>query len=183
MTEKLKNTIKEEVLKLPKEAQEAISSLDWGNIAEEIGKKYLLDENEINDLQVETLLVLVGITNAEFYAINIENQINTSKDTATKIASEVFKKIFTPINDNIVKYIKKSDKVENGNTEQNLNFILSGGDYSVFLEVPPLLVEEGVGDGNSEENHLAFGTPPQKGGEEEEPVVPVFSLKKENFKK
>src|SRR3989344_2165392 len=97
MTEKLKQIIKEEVLKLPKEVQEAINSLDWRGIAEEIGKKYKLNESEINDFQVETLLILVGLEEAEFYVRNIENNVGTSKDEAEKISREAFERIFIPI--------------------------------------------------------------------------------------
>ena len=61
MTEKLKQIIKEETAKLPKESQDVINVFDWGTISEEIGKKYLLNENETNDLQVETLLILIGL--------------------------------------------------------------------------------------------------------------------------
>ena len=85
MTEKLQQTIKEEVLKLPKETQEAINTFDWGSMAEEIGKKYLLSESEINDFQVETLLVLVGLEDGNLYALNIENNVGISKDEAIKI--------------------------------------------------------------------------------------------------
>ena len=158
MTDKLKQIIKEELEKLPKENQEAINTLDWPTIAEEIGKKYLLDEEKINDLQVETLLVLVGITDPQFYPTNIENQVETTKSDAVAMAEEVTQKIFTPINDSLIEKIKQSDKVKNSKAEENLNFILAGGDYSAFL------VED-------------------KETEEEEPVVPVFSLKEENFKK
>jgi len=134
MTEKLKNIIKEEMAKLPKENQEAINTFDWVNIAEEIGKKYLLDESEINDLQVETLLILIGLEDPDLYANNIENNVGTSKDEANKIAEEVIQKIFVPINGILIEDIKKSGKSKNPNTEQTLNFILSGGDYSSFLE-------------------------------------------------
>jgi hypothetical protein len=136
MTEKLKNIIKEEVMKLPKEAQEAIDSLDWGSIAEEIGKKYLLNESEINDLQAETLTVLLGLTDLEDYTRGIENEIGTTKDDANKIANEALQKIFTPINNIFLENIKKSGKDKKGNAEQNLDFILSGGDYSAFMNSP-----------------------------------------------
>jgi hypothetical protein len=184
MTEKLKNLIKEEMLKLPKEAQEAINSLDWGNVAEEIGKKYLLNESEINDFQVETFLILAGIEYPEAYIANIENEVGTTKADAEKIAEEVLQKIFVPLGNALTENIKKNGKVENGNAEQNLNFILSGGDYSVFLEVPPSPTPPDLplsGETN--------GFPPDKGehkgvqGEREDPVVPVFSLREENFKK
>ena len=134
MTEKLQQTIKEEILKLPKENQEVINSLDWAKIAEEIGKKYLLNENEVNDLQVETLLILVGVQDFNYFATNIENEIVTSKDTAEKIAGEITEKIFTPINNNFIEKIKQSGKIKNGDAEQNLNFILSNGDYSAFMQ-------------------------------------------------
>ena len=141
-TEKLKSVIQREVAKLPKESQEAINAFDWVNITEEIGKKYLLNEVEINDLQVQTLLVLIGLTDPEYYAQSIENEIGTSKNEAEKIAEEVLEKIFTPINDILVENIKKNLKNKNPNPTQTLNFILSGGDYSAFL-IPPLLDKEG----------------------------------------
>ena len=134
MTEKLKETIKEELAELPKEMQNAINAFDWVKIAEEIGEKHSLDENEINNFQLETLLVLVGATDPEFYAINIENQVETTNSEAESISDEVFKKIFNPINNLIIENIKKTLQGKNSNWVQTLDFILSGGDYSVFLE-------------------------------------------------
>jgi len=136
MTEKLKQTIKEEVGKLSKENQEVIGNFGWEKILEEIGKKYLLNDSEINDFQVETLLILVGLEDSDLYTNNIENNIGTSKAEAEKIANEVLQKIFTPINDILEENIKKSGVIKDANAEQNLNFILSGGDYSAFVTPP-----------------------------------------------
>ncbi len=175
MTEKLKQTIQEEVMKLPKDAQEAINSFDWVNISGEIGRKYLLTEDEINDLQVETLLVLVGLEDGEYFAQNIENNVVTTKDEAEKIDEEIFKKIFTPINNIMEENIRKSAISKNPDATQTLNFILSGGDYSAFVEVPPRLVEEGAGGGNSEFRKSPprpLGTPPPQGGGEKN-TIPV----------
>lgn len=134
MTEKLQQTIKEEISQLPIEGQEAIGSVDWLKIAEEIGKKYLLDESEIEDLQLETLLVLTGITDPEFFSINVENQVGTTKNEAGKIADEVFKQIFIPISNLTTENIKNSLNNKNPNSEQTLNFILSGGNYLTLVE-------------------------------------------------
>src|SRR3990167_5421250 len=41
----------------------------------------------------------------------------------------------------------------------------------VRMEFTPHLVEEGVGGGDSKKNHLAFGSPPSKGGEGEKYVL------------
>jgi hypothetical protein len=169
MTDKLKNIIKEEMAKLPKENQEMIGILDWAKMTEEIGKKFLLNENEINDLQVETFLILIGLEDPDSYANNIENEVGTSKDEAEKMSAEITQKIFIPINEALIENIKKSGKAKNGKPEQNLNFILSGGDYSAFVN-PPLLAKEGAGGGNSkEEPPRPSGTPPQKGGEDKIP--------------
>jgi hypothetical protein len=142
MTEKLKQIIKDEVAKLPKENQTVINAFGWEQITEEIGKKYLF-ESEMNDFQVETLLVLIGLENPEMYTINVENNIGTSRDGARQITDEVFKKIFIPISDTIEENIKKSEKVKNSKWDQNLDFVLSGGNYGAFAESPPLLNKEG----------------------------------------
>jgi len=133
MTEKLQQTIKEEVGRLPKEMQEVINVIDWLKISEEIGKKYLLEEGEIEDFQLETLLVLIGVEGPTSYAINIENQVGTTKDEAVKMAKEAFEKIFLPIGNALEENIKKNLKNIKPNAEQNLGFIMSGGNYSSFL--------------------------------------------------
>ena len=93
------------------------------------------------------------------YLINIENEVGTSQDEAKRIAEEISNKIFTPINDILVEKIKENGKVQNADAEQNLNFILSGGDYSAFLE------------------------PKEEIPEKNEAAVPVFSITDENLKK
>ncbi|OGI60366.1 hypothetical protein A2641_01460 [Candidatus Nomurabacteria bacterium RIFCSPHIGHO2_01_FULL_37_25] len=134
ITEKSKNLIGEEMLSLPKEMRDAINSFYWEKMSEEIGRKYLLNENEIETLQLETASFLLGLVDEDAYAGNIEDEVGTSKDEAKKISEEIFQKIFTPINNTFEENIKKNMPNRNPNAEQNLNFILSGGDYSVFME-------------------------------------------------
>ena len=133
MTEKLKQIAKEEIVKLPKEMQEAINAFDWASVAEAIGKKYLLSESELNDFQVETLLVLVGLEEGESYARNIENNVGTSREEAEKISDEAWQKIFVPIKNKIEENIKINLQNKKPTAEQTINFILSGGDYSAFI--------------------------------------------------
>jgi hypothetical protein len=133
MTEKLQQTIKEEVAQLPKEIQEAINAFDWVKICSDIGKENQLEEEEIEDFQLETLLVLVGATDVEFYAVNIENNVDTTRDKAASLASAAINKIFIPINNTIEESIKKNLKSKSPDLVQNLSFILSGGNYYAFL--------------------------------------------------
>lgn len=134
MTEKSKNLIQEEMLNLPKEHQNAIDFSNWEKISGEIGKKYLLDEDETETLQLETASVLFGLVDENDYTQNIENSVGTSKNEAEKIAEEVNQKIFMPIYYSLTEKLKENIKTKNPDWEQNLNFVLSGGDYSVFMK-------------------------------------------------
>jgi len=134
MTEKLKQIIKDELVKLPKESQEVIDTFDWVKISEEIGKLNLLDETEINDLQIEVSLALVGLEEQDSLALNIENNVGTSKNEAVKISNEVNQKIFNPILEKMEEITKNKTITYNPNWKQTINFIVSGGDYSVFIE-------------------------------------------------
>ena len=69
-----------------------------------------------------------------------------------------------------------------------------GADYIAtghYARKSPLLEKEGVGGGNSRNNHLAFGTPPQRGGEDlfkgkdpsKDQVYFLWTLKQEQLKK
>ncbi len=141
MTEELKQTIEREIKELPKEGQEAINAFDWVKITGEIGEKYTLSENELTDFQLETLLVLIGVVDPQFYAINIENHAGATEEKAEQMALEAFQKIFTPIRNILEENIKKNLQTKNPDWQQTLNFILSGGDYTAFAvksEAPSL---------------------------------------------
>lgn len=134
MKEELKQITKDELVKLPKEIQEAINSLDWGNMSEEVGKKYQLDDIKINKLQTEILLVLVGAELLDNLKINIINNLEIDVDDAEKMNYELNIRIFTPIANTLEMLTKKKVKTWNPKWEQSVNFIISGGDYSVFLD-------------------------------------------------
>ena len=134
MTEKLKQTIKEEIGQLPEEMKEAINAFDWIGMTEEIGHRHELEEEEIEDFQLETLLVLVGAVDPEFYAINIENHVRLIKEKAESIAKESFQQIFAEIKKIFDANVRKNLKDKSSDWKQSVDFVLSGGDYSVFLE-------------------------------------------------
>jgi hypothetical protein len=134
MTERLKQTIKDEMEKLAEENREAINAVDWVKITEEIGKNFLLEEDQVTNLQTETFLVLASLEEPSSYKTNIENEICVSEKKAKQIAEEVFEKIFNPIKNLLKENYKKTAKKENASPEQNLDFILSGGNYSAFVK-------------------------------------------------
>lgn len=133
MTEKLQQKMKEEIAKLPTKNQEAINSVDWGTVSEEIGKRYLLTESEINDFQIETGIILLGLSDFEMYVLRIED-IGVNKTEAEKIAKEAFEKIFMPVANKIEEKVKSELKSKTPKWDQSVNFIISGGDYSNFVD-------------------------------------------------
>ena len=50
------------------------------------------------------------------------------------MAGELVEKIFTPIANILTENIKNNIKNKNPNWQQSVNFILSGGDYTAFIE-------------------------------------------------
>lgn len=132
MTEQTQKEIEEQLQRLQKGEREAIKSLDWQKISKEIGEKYLLDELSVESLQTEVGLVLVGLEYIGDFSDNVEENVNTSKDEAEKITEEITEKIFSPIAEIISEGIKNNVKNKDADWKQNLNFITSGGDYSVF---------------------------------------------------
>lgn len=134
MIEKLKQRTIDELAKLPKEMEESINSLDWSNISETIGKKYIQNEKEIDKLQAEILLVLIGIEKINNLKTNIEINVNLTPQIASQIFDELVEQIFFPIAENIELLVKTNFNLENAHWNQTVNFIVSGGDYSVFLE-------------------------------------------------
>ncbi len=133
MTDTLKQSIQEQVSKLPKEIQDAINSFDWVKSTEEMGATYSLDEEQLSNFQAETALVLTGLVDPQFYAINIENHVETTKEQSERISDEASQRIFIPIRNILDENIKKNLKDKNVDWRQNVDFVLSGGDYSHFL--------------------------------------------------
>ena len=136
MNEKLKQRMDSEILKLTPEKREAINSIDWVKITEDIGKNFSLTEVEIHNFQTETGLVLIGLVDPTTYTQNIEDNVGTTKVEAEKISSEAFNKIFSPLLDFIELAIKNKIKYQKQTWQQSVNFIISGGDYSFFVEQP-----------------------------------------------
>ncbi len=145
MNTKLQEAIKENVLMLPRDTQLAINSFDWMSECEELAKKYNLLDKEIADFQTETSLVLVSLVRADAYARNIENNTGLGKVEAENLADEAFQKIFMPIADRREEIIKVNVKNRPPAWDKEMQFVLSGGDYSYLGDKPMAdAIREGV---------------------------------------
>lgn len=130
----LKENIMGEMLLLPKKTREVINAFEFQKIFVEIGKNHKLIEEEVKKLEIETILVLIGLVNPLLYSQNIENNIGMSEQESKEVEKEITSQIFQPIYEKIVEKIKNSPTYYNPKWKQSVNFIVSGGDYSVFVE-------------------------------------------------
>jgi len=128
--------IKGELNLLPKEKQEAINNFEWEKISAEIGKNHNLSEEEKSALKIEVALVLVELEYKGFLELNIEDNVGVKEDESKKISKELSEKIFKPIAEKLTEIIKKDLKNKSIHWQQNLDFILSGGDYTAFIREP-----------------------------------------------
>ena len=88
--------------------------------------------------------------------------MGTSKDEAEKIAEEINQKIFMPIYYSLTENIKKNMQNKKLDWKQNLNFVLSGGDYFVFINQNSPLEEYPLG-GGGQIIHPGASATPQEG--------------------
>lgn len=128
------DNIKQELLKLPIENQEVINDSNWEKITEEIGKIYFLTEDEISKLQTEVGITILGFGNFDLFVSNIESNIDLTNEESKKIAEEVLEKIFTPVAEKIKSSIVNKVDLNSVGWDKSIDFIVSGGDYSVFLD-------------------------------------------------
>jgi hypothetical protein len=167
MNDSVIKIIKEKFDSLPESIQKIILSSEYEEILTEIGNQSQLSAEQIAVLERETTLVMMGLTPIKDLEIRLVRELNIDKIKGEEITKDINEKIFLKILELLE--IMNTPAEEKPDWQQNLDFVLSGGDYSAFVN-PPLLAKEGAGGGNSkEEPPRPSGTPPQKGGEGEIP--------------
>lgn len=103
MTKLTSQQLKEIYMKLPKDLQDAIFSVDSSEAIQKIGKKYNLTVEKIGDLADETGLVMLGITSSRDYVDNLAKRLNVSHESALKIANEVSNLVFSKVRESLKK--------------------------------------------------------------------------------
>ncbi len=144
MNSEIENIIKEQMKILPVEVIDVLASPAWTEKILNIGKKNGLNEEELGTLQLETSLVMLGLTHPDSYVEELKNHLKVSEIKTDNIVNEINRelsngireKLISIFNDSLIskEEIKKNIQGKKTTFDQNLNFILSGGDYTVFLE-------------------------------------------------
>lgn len=92
----------EQLKLLPEISQQALASFNWISVLLDIGKSYALQLDELEDLQVETMMLLVGLTPADKYEQELVNTLPISRTEVIKLLGDINTKILTPVHDYII---------------------------------------------------------------------------------
>ncbi|HMH43530.1 MAG TPA: hypothetical protein VK557_08610 [Pyrinomonadaceae bacterium] len=95
MNETVEQSIKEEMAKLPKPNQQAISAFDWRRKCQEIGDRHNLLDTEISGLQAEVILVLMGLSDFTALHRHIDDEIGGTgwQDIEASVVNDVISPI------------------------------------------------------------------------------------------
>lgn len=100
--EKMKEVFEEHLVNLPEINQRALRSFNWAEELVVIGKQNGLPIDLLEELQIETMLVLVGLVSPEDYPNELTARLAISPAQVGIILNEVNNRILVPIHDYII---------------------------------------------------------------------------------
>lgn len=103
---------------LPQETLQAINAVDWRNALLEIKTKKGFSIEKLEDLELETELMLCGLSNPSNYEKEIRERLDLSPMEAKAIVNEMNDKVFKKIRDAFAKIMEeKNSKIEKTENE------------------------------------------------------------------
>lgn len=142
MDPEIEKIIEKQMEKLPGEVKQLFAGEELKNKITNIGTKNRLSIEELGTLQLEIYLVLLGLIHPDNFPITLSENLKIEKTKLDQIINEVNEQVFRDIREKLKEAYEKTNGIlydtgiipENPDWQQNLNFILSGGDYVAFLE-------------------------------------------------
>ncbi len=115
-------------MQLPKETLQAINNVKWENVILTMKESKNLNFTQVEDLLLETELVLCGLIKTEDYPKEITNRLRIPKAKTDEIINELNEKVFKKIRQELIRIkelnekfanteIKKEDTITNTATE------------------------------------------------------------------
>src|SRR3989338_782676 len=95
--------LQEKFESLPDDVKGAITSTNIDEVLQEIGQKYKIHLDKLEDLSDETGLVMLGLTHPKNYLSHLKGRLEIPEDLAREMVAEVNEKIFKPIKDSLLK--------------------------------------------------------------------------------
>ncbi|HVV38794.1 MAG TPA: hypothetical protein VHD31_00515 [Candidatus Paceibacterota bacterium] len=101
MAEDFTKEIEAKLAELPEDVQEAILSNNWEQKVAAIAQAHHLHIDQTEKLGSETLMLMLGFTDANNFPSNLVNEVGISKEEADKIAGEVNSQILLSIRESM----------------------------------------------------------------------------------
>lgn len=135
--------LKEYLAKIPQDIKDIMYSLDYQKLLEEIVKKNNLMIDQAGNLEVETTLVLAGLSPLREYIDSLKESLEITREKAEEIAKDVDNFIFKNIRKSLQEINEEDDQAEytieqKAKTELNKEKVLFG------IENPSQIEEESV---------------------------------------
>jgi hypothetical protein len=103
----LTQKIEEQIKTLPSVTQRALHDFDWKTQILSIGKTYDLNLDQLDTLEQETTLILVGLIPASSYVSELKKRLEISTTAASQIVEDANQKIFMPLRDLVLQYAEE----------------------------------------------------------------------------
>jgi len=117
----LQQKIAEYYTKLPKEAQEVFSGMQWLEKLKEIASKYNLNDVQIETLGTETTLVLLGIIHVNEYEEIIKNEIKIPEESIKNMLVEIDGFVLKTIRPQLEETFYKNNDEEKQKLDERFN--------------------------------------------------------------
>lgn len=123
MESTIQEKINRKIEEMPKEVSSVIKKIPWSEKLTLLGKEYSLTISELDELYIETYLVLVGALNPIEFSESVKEKLALSTDELSKLIEYMNKEIFKPLDEEIKKAFPDVDldneNLEDENTIQN----------------------------------------------------------------
>lgn len=98
---------------LPEATRKAIEAVDWKSVILTMRQTKGYSFEQLGDLEIETELMLVGITSPEDYPKELENRMKISKSQVDVLVNDMNMQVFSKIREELIKNIERSNASAN----------------------------------------------------------------------
>ncbi len=157
LSSNLQSILDNRIRYLPEITGKAINSIDWSTKLIEIGKKFGLHVDELEDFQGVVLKSMIGMIPPEKFEDELISALALSPSNAVKVIEEINNEILEPIHDYVMNKGKTNDPLKTA---------------GIIVETP---TEEPVVSISPQENTLSIPKPPSYTNESAD-SLPVFEV-------
>ena len=104
---------------LPEDTRNAINAVDWKAVVLGMREKRGYSFEQLDNLEIETELVLCGLLNPENYSKEVEKRLGLQKTEVNDLVKEMNNLVFAKIKENLIKIIENPARNAGSTTDAN----------------------------------------------------------------